>query len=152
MSSLGSGLCSAAGEARRAGPVPPGEVIAGVGSEGRRLGRTLGFPTANVVPPAGRLPAFGVYAVRVRLADGRTLGGVANLGRRPTFGGTAPLLETHLFDFSADLYGQRLEVQLVAHLRDERRFSRLDDLQRQMEADARAARSVLAGASVRTFL
>ncbi len=115
--------------------------IAGEVRHGDARGRTLGFPTANI--PLGRHlePARGVYAVRVRLPDGREVPGVANLGRRPTLGGDPESrLEAHLFDFAEDLYGQALEVSLLAFLREERRFAGLDELRAQIAADALAAR------------
>jgi riboflavin kinase/FMN adenylyltransferase len=115
--------------------------IPGVVTQGDARGRTLGFPTANL--PLGRHlePARGVYAVRVRLPDGRALPGVANLGRRPTLGGDPESrLEAHLFDFAGDLYGQELEVALIAFLREERRFAGLDALKAQIAADAAEAR------------
>jgi riboflavin kinase/FMN adenylyltransferase len=122
-------------------------VFAGVVMEGRRLGRTIGFPTANLDLPDEGLPAFGVFAALTLLPDGRTRGGVANLGRRPTVGGGAAVLEVHLFDLDEDLYGQRLEVRLVRRLRDERRFPGLDALRVQIELDATAARAVLSVAA-----
>ncbi len=118
--------------------------IAGEVRHGDARGRTLGFPTANI--PLGRHlePARGVYAVRARLPDGREVPGVANLGRRPTLGGDPESrLEAHLFDFAEDLYGQEVEVALLAFLREERRFAGLDELRAQIAADALAARRVL---------
>ena len=111
---------------------------------GDARGRTLGFPTANV--PLGRHiePARGVYAVRARLPDGRLVTGVANLGRRPTLGGDpVSRLEAHLFDFEGDLYGQEIEVALIAFIREEKRFAGLDALKAQIAEDATAARAVL---------
>ena len=121
--------------------------ICGVVAHGDARGRTIGFPTANV--PLGRHlePARGVYAVRVRLAGGAPgdagLPGVANLGVRPTVGGTESRLEAHLFDWSGDLYGQAVTVELHAFLRAERRFGGLDELRAQIAADAAAARRLL---------
>lgn len=114
---------------------------------GDRRGRLLGFPTANL--SLGRLvrPAFGVYAVRVglsRVGGWAWADGVANLGLRPTIGGTLPLLEAHLFDTQADLYGQWLRVQLLSYLRPERKFPGLDALKAQIAVDALAARRFLA--------
>ena len=117
---------------------------------GRQLGRTLGFPTANIALGSHLRPAFGVYAVRVRLPGPDTLSphvGVANLGRRPTVDGEAELLEVHLFDFAGDLYGQRLKVELVAHLRGEQKFDGLDALRAQIARDCEAARAALPGPS-----
>jgi len=119
--------------------------ITGPVQHGDARGRTLGFPTANV--PLGRHiePARGVYAVRARLASGQVVGGVANLGRRPTLGGDpVSRLEAHLFDFQADLYGQEIAVALLAFIREEKRFGGLDELKAQIAADASAARALLA--------
>jgi len=111
---------------------------------GAGRGRTMGFPTANVRPHSNALPPEGVYAVEV-IVDGETVGGVANLGRRPTFddGGTAPTLEVHLLDFGGDLYGQDLEVCFLAFLRRERKFANREELERQIQADVTRAREVL---------
>ncbi len=116
--------------------------------EGRVLhgdarGRTLGFPTANLRLPPVMPPAFGVYAVRVQLPGGEWVKGVANLGIRPTFEADAPLLEVHCFNLSQELYGMRLRVELVRHLRPERRFAGLEELKAQIERDCTEARSIL---------
>ena len=110
---------------------------------GRKLGRTLGFPTANIRLRRRRIPLGGIFAVRVAGADAGLRPGVASLGTRPTVDGVEPLLETYLFDFAGDLYGRELEVEFVAHLRNEERFDSIDALVMQMQADARAARAVL---------
>lgn len=118
--------------------------IAGTVAHGDARGRTIGFPTANI--PLGRHlePARGVYAVTVRLPDGATVPGVANIGRRPTVSaGTESRLEVHLFDFAGDLYGSALTVALHAFLRGERRFAGLDALRAQIADDAAAARHLL---------
>lgn len=117
--------------------------IEGVVGEGRKLGRTIGFPTANMTLGPLVEPRRGVYAVRAAVA-GRVHDGVANFGRRPTFGESAPLLETHLFDFSGDLYGAALDVAFVSFLRDERKFDSVDALKAQIAEDCRAARNVIA--------
>lgn len=117
----------------------PHELVGGV-VEGDRRGRTIGFPTANLVPSGGMLPPNGVYAVRVDTGDGEPRPGVANLGIRPTFGASSVRLEVHLLDFDGDLYGQRLVVGLVDRIRDERRFSSIDALIAQIRADAAEAR------------
>ena len=113
---------------------------------GERLGRTLGFPTANMALHRRRSPLAGIYAVRVRGAgpEGRGWPAVASLGTRPTVNGTLPLLEVHLFDFAGDLYGAELEVEFVARLREERRFESLEAMVTQMHLDAAAARAALA--------
>ncbi len=118
--------------------------VRGPVQHGDARGRTIGFPTANV--PLGRHlePARGVYAVTVRLPDGATHPGVANIGRRPTVSsGTESRIEAHLFDYAGDLYGQEVDVALLAFLREERRFSGLDELRRQIALDAAEARGVL---------
>jgi riboflavin kinase / FMN adenylyltransferase len=118
--------------------------IAGVVAHGDARGRTLGFPTANVALGRHLEPARGVYAVRVRLADGRVVPGVANIGRRPTLGGDpVSRVEAHLFDFDADLYGQEVAVALSHFIREEKRFSGLEELRAQIAADAAAARGLL---------
>jgi riboflavin kinase/FMN adenylyltransferase len=111
---------------------------------GRRLGRELGFPTANLRLHRRVSPVSGIFAVRVRgVADG-PVAAVASVGTRPTVAGTEPLLEVHLFDFSGDLYGREIAVDFVARLRDEVRFDDLEALRRQMERDAADARRALA--------
>lgn len=119
---------------------------------GERLGRKLGYPTANLPLERRRSPVRGIFAVRVRGAglDGhggataRGWPGVASLGTRPTVGGVEPVLEAHLFDFEGDLYGRELEVEFAAKLRDEERFASLDALVEQMHRDAADARRLLA--------
>ncbi|WP_412062919.1 bifunctional riboflavin kinase/FAD synthetase [Rubrivirga sp. IMCC45206] len=121
--------------------------LTGTVVKGDQRGRTIGYPTANVVPshPAKLVPREGVYAVRARLADGTEAGGMMNVGRRPTFETDgARTVEVHLFDFAGDLYGQRLAVDVLARLRDERRFDGVDALVRQLGADEAAARAALA--------
>ncbi|MDQ3206467.1 MAG: bifunctional riboflavin kinase/FAD synthetase [Pseudomonadota bacterium] len=132
---------------------------------GRQLGRTLGYPTANIRFAPGIVPAVsGIFATRVhgavsaaqeqspealvpprgRHADGAPgWPSVSSVGTRPTVGGVEPLLETHLFDFDGDLYGRRLEVEFVAKLRDEEHFSDLPALAAQMHRDAEQARDLL---------
>ncbi len=112
---------------------------------GEQLGRTLGFPTANLRLGRRHTPLDGIFAVRVRgIEPGRALGGVASLGTRPTVGGTVPLLEAHVFDYDGNLYGRELEVEFVARLRDELRFDSLDAMVAQMHRDAAEARARLA--------
>jgi riboflavin kinase / FMN adenylyltransferase len=114
---------------------------------GTQLGRTLGFPTANLRLERRRAPLAGIFAVRVRadaesgLAEGRA--GVASLGTRPTVDGVETLLEAHVFDFAGELYGREIEVEFVAKLRDEERFADLDALTAQMQRDAAQARQIL---------
>jgi riboflavin kinase/FMN adenylyltransferase len=112
---------------------------------GQRMGHTLGYPTANIRLGKRVSPVSGIFAVRVSVGD-RWWPGVASLGVRPTIaGGGEPLLEAHLFDFDGDLYGQRIEVEFVAKLRDEEKFPDLDALRAQMDRDAVEARKVLEG-------
>ena len=116
--------------------------------QGAALGRKLGYPTANLKVRAQPCPLGGVLAVFSRIDGGPWLPGVSNLGRRPAVGGKEPLLEVHFFDFDADIYGKRLDVQFVAKLRDEANFSSMDDLIVQMKRDEQEARMCLAQASV----
>jgi len=113
---------------------------------GEKLGRQLGFPTANMqLPPEVDLKA-GIYAVRFRMADGTLHDGVASYGRRPTVTDNgAPLLETFVFDFSGDLYGQICSVSFFGYLRPELKFNGLDPLVEQMNRDKGEARALLAG-------
>ncbi len=119
--------------------------IAGTVEHGAKLGRTLGFPTANLTLGDYVRPAYGVYAVRVRLPDGTRVDGVANLGIRPMIEPPIELLETWLMDWSGDLYGQSIAVELVAYLRPEMKLPGLDALKAQIAADADNARRVLRG-------
>jgi riboflavin kinase/FMN adenylyltransferase len=117
--------------------------IAGTVQHGDKRGRTLGYPTANLTLGDYQRPAYGIYAVRVRLADGSEHSGVASLGVRPTFDPPVELLETFLFDWSGDLYGQEIEVALHHFLRPEARFDSMDALTAQMQADEAEARRLL---------
>lgn len=139
--------------------------------KGQQLGRTIGFPTANIqLPPEKFLPRQGVYAVRVLIEDESGIGageaagekgkevislslasarlpctykGVINIGCRPTVNGTQPSVEVHLLDWSGDLYGQTLTVQLEKFLRPEQKFASLEALKAQIQADCDLAQSVL---------
>ncbi len=110
---------------------------------GAKLGRQLGYPTVNMQVGKYLRPKYGIYAVRGRLPDGRVLNGVANLGIRPSFDPPIELLESFFFDFSGDLYGQTLEVELIAYLRPEAKFDSLEALTVQMDEDAARARQLL---------
>jgi riboflavin kinase/FMN adenylyltransferase len=117
--------------------------------EGERRGRTLGFPTANLAPENELVPGNGVYATRVRIfagdrPEGASLPAVTNIGTRPTFEPGRVSIETHLLDFTGDLYGRRIAVSFHQHLRDERRFNGPDELARQIALDAALARERLA--------
>lgn len=118
--------------------------IQGKVQHGDKVGRTIGYPTANIDMGSYLRPAYGIYAVRARLADGRVVDGAANIGIRPTFDPPKELLEVFLFDFAEDLYGQVIEVALIAYLRPEAKFDGLEALVAQMDADCAAARVVLA--------
>ncbi len=112
--------------------------------KGDQRGRELGYPTANQSMRRYLRPKYGVYAVRCRLeSDQDWRYGVANMGIRPMFEIDEPLLETHIFDFDKEVYGENLRVQLIAHLRDEMYFESLDDLIVQMDKDSAAAKNIL---------
>ncbi len=110
---------------------------------GDKRGRDLGYPTANLALPEEIQLAFGIYAVKLTV-DGIPHDAVASYGRRPTFDNGRALLEVHIFDFSDDLYGREVEVAFHGYLRPELKFSSVDELVRQMDADSRAARAILA--------
>jgi riboflavin kinase/FMN adenylyltransferase len=112
-------------------------------ARGRRLGRSIGFPTANI--PLRRLSTSlsGVFAVRLHGLDDEALPGMANLGTRPTVDGSEKLLEVHLFDFDADVYGRHVSVEFVHKLRDEQGFESLEALKEQIVRDESAARESL---------
>jgi riboflavin kinase / FMN adenylyltransferase len=116
-------------------------MIEGVVVDGEKRGRTLGWPTANMVLGQQLAPRFGIYVVAATLPDGRRFEGVANFGRTPTTGLRDPLLEVHLLDFTGDLYGQTLHVTFHAFLRGEARFESLPALVAQIDRDARDART-----------
>ncbi len=131
-------------------------IISGIVQHGDERGRTIGFPTANLLPEPHRLvPADGVYAVRVQVQDETYTGdsdsppvstvynGVANIGVRPTFNGTERRIEVHIFDASLNLYGKRLVVDFIARLRGEQRFSGIEALKAQISSDAQQARQRL---------
>lgn len=117
--------------------------IEGVVEGGDQRGRTINFPTANVTLGDYSRPRFGVYAIRMVLPDGRVVEGVANIGIRPTFTPPRELLEAHLFDFSGDLYGQNVRVELVEFIRPEMRFDGLDALRSQISIDCATALKIL---------
>ncbi|MEL6325079.1 MAG: riboflavin biosynthesis protein RibF, partial [Pseudomonadota bacterium] len=136
-----------AGEPEKAAEILGHDWIAdGTVEHGEKRGRTIGFPTANL--HLGELihPRHGVYAVRARIAGEETWhNGVANFGRTPTTGIRDPLLETFIFDFDRDIYGQHLEVALVRYLRPELKFNSLDEMVVQMDQDVETAKHHLAG-------
>jgi riboflavin kinase/FMN adenylyltransferase len=116
--------------------------ILGTVEPGDHRGRELGFPTANLNPHNEVLPPDGVYAVRV-IIGAEQLGGVVNVGVRPTFEGTPRrVLEVHILDFTRDLYGQDVEILFLSKLRDEQKFDSVDALRKQITADIEAARKI----------
>ena len=117
--------------------------IEGVVRRGRQLGRTLGFPTANVALEDYVAPRLGIYATRTRMADGRLLPSVSNIGKNPTVGEVEARLETHIFDFDEDIYGEVIETSLIAYLRPEVKFDGLPALIEQMGLDCIEARRIL---------
>ncbi len=121
-------------------------VIAGHVVHGGKIGRQLGFPTANIQLKRKRLPLTGVFAVAVSGVDKRHLPAVASLGVRPTLGlGLQPVLEVHLFDFDRDIYGAHLVVHFMHKLRDEMKFASLDLLKTQIARDVQNAQAYFAG-------
>jgi len=113
--------------------------VAGRVIEGRKLGRTIGFPTVNLAVADEQMPPDGVWSVRVRV-DGAEFAGVANLGRQPTVDGNERKLEAHLLDFTGDLYGRWIEVEFGRFLREEKKFASIGELAAQIAADVEAAR------------
>jgi riboflavin kinase/FMN adenylyltransferase len=117
--------------------------VEGVVIAGRKLGKGMGFPTANVSLDDYVRPRLGIYATRTHLADGRVLEGVSSIGENPTVGKVEARLEVFLFDFDEDLYGQAIETELIDFLRPEHKFNSIEDLVVQMKADAEKARQIL---------
>lgn len=122
--------------------------IRGTVQHGDKLGRTIGFPTANLALGSYLRPRFGIYAVTGRLPGGRLLAGAANIGVRPSFDPPRELLEPHFFDFAGDLYGQEIEVAFHHFLRPEARFDSLDALSAQMRRDCDEARKLLSAGAL----
>ena len=112
--------------------------------KGDRVGRTLGYPTANVDLRRRQSAVMGIFAVRVHGLEGGPHDAVASVGSRPTFAGTKPILEVHIFDFDEDIYGEYIHVDFVAWLREQEKFDLVEDLVAQMGVDAENARSALA--------
>lgn len=117
-------------------------LVRGVVTRGQQRGRTIGFPTANLDVPSGKVLPRGVFAVTVEAAGG-ALAGMANVGPRPTFPEAPPALEVHVFDFADDLYGAELDVRFVKQLRGQRAFAGVEELRAQLSMDERAAREAL---------
>lgn len=117
-------------------------IVEGEVTHGRRLGRELGFPTANIeVDDALEIPD-GVYASRAEVGD-RCYPAMSNLGRNPSVGGSRRRLETHIFGFEGELYDSRLRVELLRKIRDERRFATVEELREQLERDRETALRLL---------
>jgi len=114
---------------------------------GQSVGRKLGYPTANVDLRRRQSPVMGIFAVRVTGIGEHPVDGVASVGSRPTFNGTKPLLEVHLFDFDDDIYGRYINVDFIARLRGQVKYDSVDELVAQMHRDADNARSILADAA-----
>ena len=111
---------------------------------GERVGRKLGYPTANVNLNRKQSAVMGIFAVRVTGADWGPLDAVASIGTRPTFGGIKPLLEVHIFDFDRDIYGEYIHVDFIGRLRSEEKFDDVDELVEQMHRDSELAKEILA--------
>ncbi len=111
---------------------------------GEKVGRTLGFPTANVDLRRRQSAVMGIFAVRVHGVTDKPLDAVASVGTRPTFDGTKALLEVHIFDFSEEIYGRYIHIDFVSRLRSEVKYDDVDELVAQMHRDADNARSLLA--------
>jgi len=118
--------------------------VTGRVQHGQKLGRQLGVPTANVRMHRFPCPMRGVYAVKVHLPDGTTANAVCNVGPRPTVKGIQPVLETHLLDYSGDLYGQLISVEFLNFIRPEQKFDGLEQLKQQIFADIEQARAFFA--------
>ena len=119
--------------------------LSGIVAHGNERGRLLGFPTANVALAESKLavPLGGVYAVQVHV-NGQRFGGMANIGKNPTFGDVAqPRLETHIFDFSGDIYDQSISIDFVARVRGEVKFASIDQLRNQLAADKQKCQELL---------
>lgn len=116
--------------------------------KGKKVGRTLGFPTANVDLRRRQSAVMGIFAVRVHGLPGGAKAAVASLGIRPTFNGTKPLLEVHIFDFDEDIYGAYIHVDFIARLRGEIKYAEVAELVAQMHRDADNARLLLATRAV----
>ena len=114
-------------------------------AHGDKRGRTIGFPTANIYLHRTAVPVDGVFAVEMRGLDNRPTPGVANVGTRPTVGGTRALLEVHLFDFDRDIYGRHVQVSFLKKLRPERKFESFQILKQQIQLDAEQAREFFRG-------
>ena len=113
--------------------------------DGQHLARNLGFPTVNQTPPSGMLiPKYGVYVSEIIIENSdKKLYGITNVGVRPTVGGNTPFVETHIFDFSGNLYGLRINIGFLKFLREERKFESLEELTTQVNSDITTAKEFL---------
>jgi len=118
--------------------------MSGIVIRGEKVGRTLGFPTANVDLRRRQSAVLGIFAVRVHGLGDTPLDAVASVGTRPTFNGVKPLLEVHLFDFDRDIYGAYIHIDFISRLRSEIKYDDIEELVAQMHRDADNARSILA--------
>jgi riboflavin kinase/FMN adenylyltransferase len=121
--------------------------ITGIVVRGDGRGKGLGFPTANIAPKHSIVPADGVYAVRLFVRD-KFYDGIANIGLRPTFGKNVLAIEVHIFEFNEDIYGEEISLYFVGRIRKERKFAAAADLIKQIHADIKTARQMLAETSV----
>ncbi len=137
------GLLAAGDVKKAAGLLGRPYRITGHVQSGEQRGRTLGFPTANLSLKHLFKPRFGIYAARIAIEDGTWHDGVASLGVKPTFGTHEPLLEAHLFDRNDDLYGQRVRVELVDFIREEKYFNSAEALRSEMTEDCKKAKEML---------
>lgn len=112
--------------------------ITGKVMHGKQIGKTIGFPTANINLNQYISPIKGVYAVKVKVGD-KTYKGIANIGTNPTVNGNEPRLETFIFDFNEQIYGERIIVEFISKIRSEKKFSSLDELKKQIEQDQKTA-------------
>lgn len=119
-------------------------IIEGVVIGGNRLGRKLGFPTANIALTEDSVVENGVYASRVYLESGEFYAAMTNVGVRPSVDGTKRLLETHLFGFEGSLYDSKLRVELLEKIRNEKKFSSVEELQEQISKDSTKIKEILA--------
>ena len=119
-------------------------VIEGIVIGGNRLGRKLGFPTANIALTEDSLVENGVYASRVYLESGESYSAMTNVGVRPSVDGTKRLLETHLFGFDGSLYDLKLRVELLEKIRDEKKFDSVDELRDQIAKDSKRVKELIA--------
>jgi riboflavin kinase/FMN adenylyltransferase len=118
-------------------------MISGTVVKGKQLGRTIGYPTANIFHENGKLiPKNGVYAVSV-VHSGQTYNGMMNIGTRPTVNGTDRSVEVNIFDFSKDIYGEKIRVHIIDRLRDEKKFDGIENLKLQIAEDAIRSAEIL---------